>query len=82
MPILMTAGGVRMCRYKQPEAPDWKGLVPVLRRASRHYNDQVYEEALCTILRQNGVAKYYARSILNLQLPPHHKLECSPQAYA
>ena len=65
-----------LLRYKQPEAPNWKGLVTVLRRAARHFSNQTYEAALCTILRQNGDATYYARSVLNLQLPPHYHLDC------
>ena len=68
-----------LCRYKQPEAPNWKSLVPVLRRASRHYSNQTYEAAVCKILRQTGDARYYARSVLNLQLPPYYHIDCLHQ---
>ena len=55
-----------ICRYTQPETPNWKGLVPVLRRASRHFSDKSYEAAICTILGQYGDATYYARSVQSL----------------
>ena len=65
-----------MDRYKQPEAPNWKGMTHVLRRASRHYSNQSYEEALCTVFKESGDARYWGRSVLNLQLPPLFELEC------
>jgi hypothetical protein len=62
--------------YKQPEKPNWGSMRGPLRRAAIQYTDQKYEAALCTILKAEGDAKYYGRSVWNLQLPPLAPVQC------
>ena len=62
--------------YKQPEKPSWESMVVVLRRASRRFRNATYERAACTVLKNAGKARYYARSLLVLQLPPLFTVSC------
>ena len=48
----------------------------VLRRASRHFKNRTYEEGACKVYQGAGEARYYARSVLNLQLPPQFDVMC------
>ena len=62
--------------WKQPETPSWKSMEVVLRRASRHFKNRTYEEGACKVYQGAGEARYYARSVLNLQLPPQFDVKC------
>ena len=78
--LMAYATGAVPWPHKQPKKPVWDSMKSPLRRAARHYKDEKYEKALCTILKAEGKARYYERALLNLQLPPLAPAECSQGA--
>ena len=62
--------------YRQPEAPNWRTMWQVLRRASAAYGSKAYEEAACTIMTVIEKDNSYTKDVLNLQLPPKFAVDC------
>jgi hypothetical protein len=74
--LMPFATGAAKWPYRQPETPNWGTMVVVMRRASRRFKNETYEEAACTILKNAGKQRYYGRSKLMLQLPAAFTVKC------